>query len=545
MTASNRRPPRRLLASLAAVALLAGLAGSTRAAADSTSDIPGVPLPGPIVTGILGGPVYDVVYRVDLAPGSIIVASLSGSPGTDFDLYLFDATATTVVTNEGVVARSTGPASDEAIAFGTAAGGRFYIDLNGASDVQGAFQLTVQTAVDRTPPTVAIVLAGGRPVTNATSVPVALAASDDLSTVTDMAFSVDGTTFGPWQPFAASTTVPLPAGDGEHGVWAKVRNAVGLESAVASASVVLDTRPPDVVGISPPDGARVASLRPVFWVTFDEPIDPASWASDGLLVQRADGTRVSGRAAVAPGGVAATFTPDAALAPGSAVLVTLGRVTDLAGNAVPPVASWTIVALAPATIGATPSVRVVAQGGSVTIRGTYRGAWPPPNLSLTSRAGTGVAFSSPAVVVPVAPDGTFRVTVRPTASTTYRFEAAATGTVAAASQDVAVAVRRDLRLTASGATSGSSRAGRRIVVAAAAGPPAAGLRVTFRLYRWTDATRTWRLVSTRSAATTAAGSAATGWAPTYPGRYRWRATVSGTAEYSTAYSGWVAWTVSR
>ena len=48
-------------------------------AADATSDIPGVPLPGPIAAGRLGGAIYDVVYRVDVPPGFVIVASLTGA----------------------------------------------------------------------------------------------------------------------------------------------------------------------------------------------------------------------------------------------------------------------------------------------------------------------------------------------------------------------------------------------------------------------------------------------------------------------------------
>jgi len=78
-------------------------------AADSSSDIPGVPLTPGVVVGPLGGNIYDVVYSLDVAPGAVVLASLTGSSGTDFDLYLFDSSATTVVTNQGVVARSTGP----------------------------------------------------------------------------------------------------------------------------------------------------------------------------------------------------------------------------------------------------------------------------------------------------------------------------------------------------------------------------------------------------------------------------------------------------
>ncbi len=133
MARSTRRPaPVRHLGAIALAVLLSATAlgvATPVARADASSDIPGIPLPGAIVTGVLGGPVFDVVYQLDVAPGSVVVASLTGSPTTDFDLFLFDASATTVATNVGVVASSTGPTSTESLAYATSAGGRFYIDL--------------------------------------------------------------------------------------------------------------------------------------------------------------------------------------------------------------------------------------------------------------------------------------------------------------------------------------------------------------------------------------------------------------------------------
>ena len=65
----------RLIARTAtAVALLVpaliGLASGPQAAAASTANIPGLPLPAPVTTGRLGGPVYDVVFAVSVPAGS-------------------------------------------------------------------------------------------------------------------------------------------------------------------------------------------------------------------------------------------------------------------------------------------------------------------------------------------------------------------------------------------------------------------------------------------------------------------------------------------
>src|SRR3990172_10835917 len=118
---------------LAFALVLAGFlptAREARAATPSESDIPGVPLPGAVVTGQLGGPIYDVLYRVDVPAGYVLVAGLAGTPGTDFDLYLFGANATTVVGTTGLLTKSIGPASGGAISWATRIPGALYLYLN-------------------------------------------------------------------------------------------------------------------------------------------------------------------------------------------------------------------------------------------------------------------------------------------------------------------------------------------------------------------------------------------------------------------------------
>ena len=61
---------------------------------------------------------------------------------------------------------------------------------------------------------VSLRLANGRSATNQLVVPVVVDASDDLSGITSMAFSADGTTYGDWQAFAPSTAWAFNQGDG-------------------------------------------------------------------------------------------------------------------------------------------------------------------------------------------------------------------------------------------------------------------------------------------------------------------------------------------
>ena len=63
------------------------------------------------MTGQLGGPIYDHVYSIDIPAQRILLISLFGDSGTDFDLYLFNSTATTVYSTQGQVATSKGPTS--------------------------------------------------------------------------------------------------------------------------------------------------------------------------------------------------------------------------------------------------------------------------------------------------------------------------------------------------------------------------------------------------------------------------------------------------
>ena len=221
------RPVSRLLViALAALLVTIGWPASAARGADD-SNIPGIPLPDNVVTGTLGGPVYDRVYAIDVPADRVILLALSGDPGTDFDLYLFDGSATTVYATQGQVASSTSNSSTKSISFATMAGGRFYIDLNGASDVLGTFRLTVRLATDRTPPNAEVRLDDGAVATPDSTIRVTLVATDDVSGVTDMQFSVDGVNWAAWREYAPFTLWSFPQVDGPRRLWARVRDRSG------------------------------------------------------------------------------------------------------------------------------------------------------------------------------------------------------------------------------------------------------------------------------------------------------------------------------
>lgn len=527
--------------------MLAVALGGTGAApvvgADSSSDIPGIPLPGPVAAGRLGGAIYDVVYRFSVAPGHVIVASLTGADGTDFDMYLFDASATTVRSTVGLLTKSIGPTSRESISWPSRLGGAYYIDLNGATDVEGDYRLTVQTLPDSTAPTLSMVLAGGRGVTNQPTVAVTLSATDDLSGVTEMAFSADGTTFTEWQPFQATTTWTFPVGDGPKTLWAKVRNGVGLESTRATATVMIDTQPPIVVALDPQPGSSVIGLRPKLTVAFNEPIDPASWLDLGLIVQSAAGALVNGSYAYDPPNQTGSFVPSTPLSPGALYVVTVGNVSDVAGNRVTSTGSWPITPLIPTSLIAIAASRVLLRGVSTTVDVVLDGAPLPATIEVESSAGAAELAPLPAISTD---DGSNSLIVTPSSNTTYRFRYTGAFGVAPSQADVRILVRRSVILVGrNSAVVARGRVGSPIQLTAAISPAGAGVSVSFRLYRFDAARRVWLYAGSRGRNTSADGQATLTWVPPSLGSFYWRAAVASTADYANNTSPVYRWSISR
>lgn len=524
---------------LSGMVLAVGLLGGAAAAPGvvlggaPSSDIPGVPLPGPVATGPLGGPVYDVVYQVTIPAGNVLLASLTGTSGTDFDLYLFDSTATTVVSNVGLVTQSIGPTSTESISYGSRGGGMYYIDLNGSTDVLGSYTLAVQIIPDTTPPSVSMVLAGGSP-TNQLEVPVALRATDDLSTVDEMAFSPDGSSYGPWEPFRESSTWSFSPGGDVRTLWVRVRNALGLESAPVAATVIIDQIRPSAIDIEPAPGSVVSGLRPRFTVRFDEPIAPDTWQQLGLIVQDGSGQLVPGVYEYDPAGLLGTFVPARDLIPGALYIVTVGSVTDVAGNLVAPRGSWTVTPAIPTSIALAASPGVIPVGAAARLDAVVDApGWT--TLDVAARGASDPAFVPLTTVAVV--DGRASLVVRPAANTTYRLANSASPGVAPAAAEVRILVRRSVVLVGPRAgTVTGARVGRSVRLVAAVDPAAPGVSVSFRLYRYDASRRAWIYAGSRGRATDPAGRASYTWTPTSSGSFYWRVAVASTPDHANNVS---------
>ncbi len=116
---------------------------------------------------------------------------------------------------------------------------------------------------DTTPPTGSVVINSGAPATNSTAVTLTLSATDDRGTVAQLQCSNDGATFAAAQPYATSVPWTLTTGDGQKTVYVKFKDTAGNWSTPAStATITLDTTPPQVSFTSPVDGAVITAPSP-------------------------------------------------------------------------------------------------------------------------------------------------------------------------------------------------------------------------------------------------------------------------------------------
>ena len=471
------------------------------------------------------------------------MANVTGTAGTDFDIYLFDSSATTVLSSVGLLKKSAGPTSTESLSWPSEHGGTYYIDLNGATDVEGDYRLTLQIVPDGTPPVASMVLADGRASINQLIVPVTLTAFDDLSGVAEMAFSTDGSTYTAWVPYERVSIWTFSADAGLRTLWARVRNGVGVDSVPTTATVTIDLVAPSVIAVDPAPGASVLGLRPKFSVSFSEAIEPPSWADLGLIVQSATGTLVDGQYAYDPAKHIGTFVPSLTLQPGAAYVATVGAVTDVAGNRVARIDSWIVTPVAPVSLEAKLQPTVIGRGGSANLELDLVGAPQPAIVQISARSGTSVEFqplSGDLIVI-----GRLSTVLTPEMNTTYRIEYAGAFGVSPAQVDVRLVVRRSVGLVGQSGGVAKARVDAAVKLEAAVDPPAAGISISFRLYRFDSRRRAWVYAGSRGRGTNAEGRASYTWIPPSTGSFYWRVYVAPTPEFANNVSPVYRWSVSR
>ncbi|WP_455392780.1 Kelch repeat-containing protein [[Eubacterium] cellulosolvens] len=111
--------------------------------------------------------------------------------------------------------------------------------------------------LDTSPPhSLSVEINHGAAEANSTSVTLNLNAIDDISGVSEMAFSLDGDSWTEWEPFASERVFTLPPTNGEQTVYFKVNDKLGNEAIPEAATIIMNitTVEPDVEVVKTPAG---------------------------------------------------------------------------------------------------------------------------------------------------------------------------------------------------------------------------------------------------------------------------------------------------
>jgi glucose/arabinose dehydrogenase/chitodextrinase len=106
----------------------------------------------------------------------------------------------------------------------------------------------VTITVDNQAPTGTVVINGGAAATNSTTATLTLTATDAVTSVTQMRFSNNGTSFSTAEAFAPAKTWSLSTGAGTKTVYVQFRDAAGNWSTAVTDTIVLDTTAPTISG---------------------------------------------------------------------------------------------------------------------------------------------------------------------------------------------------------------------------------------------------------------------------------------------------------
>ena len=322
-----RRAAPLLLAALLAV----GQMSAVRAVEVGAAEIPGVLWSGSRATGSVGGAVFDQVWRLVLTEPRVALVRLQGAVGAELGLYLFDATAASILTATPIE-QSAQPGGTQRFSAALPAG-TYYLDVNGRNpDRAYAFDLTVALIQDPTPPFLTVSIAGGAAKTNNLSPAVSIAGIDSLSGVEAMRLRVDEGEWGAWTTWSKNASVQFAATEGTHRVEAQVKNGADLISTTESDEITVDLTAPVGTLLSPSLFAVVSGARPTIRYQFSERLQRASWNSAALTIQDANGAFIRGVASYDPATRIGRYTVSSPLVAGVEYVVTQGGARDPAGN---------------------------------------------------------------------------------------------------------------------------------------------------------------------------------------------------------------------
>jgi glucose/arabinose dehydrogenase/PKD repeat protein len=123
----------------------------------------------------------------------------------------------------------------------------------------------VNVTVDNQPPSGSVVINGGAAATNSRTATLTLSASDAFSSVTQMRFSNNGSSYSAAEAYATSKTWTLTNGTGTKTVYAQVKDGVGNWSAAFTDTIVYDTTAPTISAVA--SSNVTSSSATITWTT--------------------------------------------------------------------------------------------------------------------------------------------------------------------------------------------------------------------------------------------------------------------------------------
>lgn len=349
---------------LAVMALITGLMPAPAYAnSDRQEDIPGVLLSGGRANSVVGGAIYDEVWRIEIVAPRVLTIRLDPlENGAEFGLYLLADGITSLQDeffDEYLLGSSAKPGGNQRITLAVLPG-RYFININGRNvDRAYKYALSVSLIPDPTPPIASVSIAGGKGVIDNSLTTLIVSARDSLSGVSGYRTRVSGENWSEWIDVETvstlTITVPLQlrAISGLQRVDLETRNSLGLVSDLVSDSVTLDLVVPTATRLSPTEFDGITtSAKPIFLYQFSEPMVASTWLNNGLTVAYSDGQPIAGRYSFDIKLRRGSWTPASNLPLGSTIVVTGGSPTDLAGNRAE-IEAFSLTYLAPTNLRST------------------------------------------------------------------------------------------------------------------------------------------------------------------------------------------------
>jgi hypothetical protein len=476
-----------------------------------------------------------------LTEARVALVQLRGEAGAELGLYLFDGSATSVISGSPIK-QSAQPGGSQRFAAPLPAG-TYYLDVNGRNEERAyGFTLTVALILDPTPPFLSLEIANGGSRVSSSTVSVAVNATESLSGLEEMRMRIDAGAWGAWQPFARTAQATFGETEGAHRVEMQVTNGAGLVSATASDTVFLDLTAPVGTLLSPNLSSLVAVSRPKIRYQFAEPLRRSSWGGSAISIQDASGNVIRGIGSYDPETRIGTYSLAESLSPGVEYVVQGGAATDRAGNSVA-LEPWVLsYRLRPRIIIG--QARLTSVGGA-PVRIVFKTtSLPEGSTLLLDRLASEVGGGTwePVGESRVESNGGFQsVSIRPTESGTYRLRYLGSATrwpALSVSVQVTLAPRievfgsRDIRSAVVGAAQ----------VVSFQVLPSAVTDLTLVRFRCNASFTRCEAVERISVQPNADGVVSYAWTPT-AGAWTWRLRTPSTAEHREARSAPVKYAV--